>query len=58
MTVLQTLKKHLPYVIGIVLVVVNALIDQKVLKFNNGTVDIINAVLAATGLGVLHNRQN
>lgn len=54
--VLSNIKAHLPYYIGIVLVVVNALVDNGTLSVSNHAANLINAILAAFGLGVLHYR--
>lgn len=54
---LNYLKLHLPYVLGVVLIVVNYLIDNNYLSVGDKTTGLINAVLAALGLGVLHYRQ-
>lgn len=54
---IQLLRKHLPYVVGAVLIVLNALIANGDISFSAHVVNLINAVLAAFGLGVLHSRQ-
>ncbi len=55
--VLLNIKSHLPVYVGIAIVIVSSLQDQGILHLSNGAVTIINAVLAALGLGVLHVRQ-
>lgn len=50
-------KKHLPYAIGVILVSVNYLVDSNVLSFSSHTTIMINAILSALGLGILHKRQ-
>jgi hypothetical protein len=54
---LDYLKSHLPVVVGVVLVALNYLIDTGTLTLSSHTVSLVNALLAATGLGVLHYRQ-
>jgi len=56
-TLLKQLRTHLPYVIGVVLVVANALVANGDLTLSNHAVDVVNALLSAFGLGVLHKRQ-
>lgn len=51
------LKRHLPYVIGVALVVVNSLLANGDINLSNHTIDLVNGLLAALGLGVLHKRQ-
>lgn len=53
----STIKKHLPYIIGVVWVVLNALVANGDINLSNHAMDIINSVLPAFGLGVLHKRQ-
>jgi len=55
--VITGLKSHLPIYIGIAIVIVSTLQDQGVIHLSNGAITIVNAVLAAFGLGVLHVRQ-
>lgn len=55
--VLDYLNAHLPIVIGVVLVVVNSLIDTGYLAIPSNLVSVINAVLAALGFAVLHARK-
>lgn len=54
---LANFKTHLPGYVAIALVVVNALEQAGTLSLNTKVVVVINAVLAAFGLGVLHLRQ-
>lgn len=54
---LLVLKKHLPYLVGVVLIVLNVLIDQHVFSLSDQSTNLVNALLAAFGLGVLHKRQ-
>lgn len=49
--------KHLPYVIGVVLIVLNVLVDNNVVSLSVQFTNVLNALLAAGGLGVLHQRQ-
>jgi hypothetical protein len=53
---LSVLRKHIVPVIGIVLIVLNALIANGDISLSAHTVDLLNAVLAAAGLGILHKR--
>lgn len=48
---------HLPYFIGVALVLINTLIANGDIKLSSHALDIVNAVLAAFGLGILHQRQ-
>lgn len=43
--------------LGIALVVTNVLIDQGVITLSDQATNVVNALLAAVGLGVLHRRQ-
>lgn len=54
---LTSIKARLPLIIGIAIVVVSALQDQGVIHLSDNAITVINAVLAAFGLGVLHVRQ-
>jgi hypothetical protein len=54
---LVAMKQHLPYTIGVVLIVLNVLVDNNVIVLSGGLTNVINALLAAGGLGVLHHRQ-
>jgi uncharacterized membrane protein (Fun14 family) len=55
--VVTHLKAHLPVYVGIAIVIVSTLQDQGVVRLSNGAITIINAFLAAFGLGVLNVRQ-
>lgn len=55
--ILRELRVHAPYIIAVVLVCMNALIANGDITIAPHTLDLINAVLAALGLGVLHKRQ-
>lgn len=55
--VLENVRVHLPAYLAVALVVVNALIDSGNLVLAPHVLDVVNAVLAALGLGVLHVRQ-
>jgi hypothetical protein len=54
---LKFLKKHLPYVVGVALVVVNTLLANGDINLSNHSIDLVNGLLGALGLGVLHHRQ-
>lgn len=54
---LNNIRVHLPAYLAVALVVVNALIDSGNLVLPPHLLDVVNAVLAALGLGVLHVRQ-
>lgn len=54
---LANVKAHFPAYLATVLVVVNALLDANVIHLSSHVTDIVNAVLVALGLGVLHVRQ-
>lgn len=57
-TVVRFLSVHFPYVIGIALILLNTLVDNKIINFSDQLTNVLNAILAAAGLGVLHHRQN
>jgi GH25 family lysozyme M1 (1,4-beta-N-acetylmuramidase) len=57
MKYLRLLGKHFPYVVGVLLIVVNALVANGDLSLSAHVVDVVNSVLAAFGLGALHARQ-
>jgi hypothetical protein len=48
---------HMPIYISIALIVLNSLIDQNVISVPGSLTILINALLAAAGLGILHVRQ-
>lgn len=50
------IKTHFPLIVGIALVVVNALVDQGYITLSGHVAALINAILAALGFGVLHYR--
>jgi hypothetical protein len=54
---LQHIWKNAPIYLGIILVIVNALIDSGTIALPTHLAFLINAILAAFGLGVLHVRQ-
>jgi hypothetical protein len=56
----DTLKKiwsHAPAYLAVLLVVINALIDAGVLTIPDHVLTLINAVLLASGVGIIHGRQ-
>jgi len=54
---LNYLKLHLPYLLGVALVVVNYLVDNGYININAKAAGLASAILGALGLGVLHSRQ-
>jgi len=46
-----------PFWVGVVLVIVNSLVDSGYISLPDTTATFVNAILAAFGLGVLHIRQ-
>lgn len=54
---MKTLGTHMPAYIATALVIVNALEQAGTLRLSTNIVVIVNAVLAAFGLGLLHIRQ-
>jgi len=55
--VFENVRVHSPAYLAVALVIVNALIDSGNLVLAPHVLDVVNAVLAALGLGVLHVRQ-
>jgi hypothetical protein len=53
----DSIRLHFPAYVAIVLVLVNTLIDTGTLTIAPHTLYVLNAILAALGLGVLHVRQ-
>lgn len=53
---IKYLRKHIVPIIGIALVVVNALIANGDITLSPHVLDLVNAILAASGLGILHKR--
>lgn len=56
--ILSSVRTHLPAYLAVALVVVNVLIDNGTLVIPPHALDVVNAVLAALGLTVLHVRQS
>lgn len=54
---LAHIKKHIPGYLSIALVVVNALLANGTIHLSVHVVAVVDAVLAALGIGILHVRQ-
>lgn len=54
---LLNIKTHLPAYIATALVILNALEQARTITLSTKVVVVVNAVLAAFGLGILHVRQ-
>lgn len=54
---LKTLKAQLPGIIAVVIIVVNALEQAGTINLGVKLVVVLNAILGALGLGIIHLRQ-
>ena len=55
--IIKSISTHLPAYIAVALVVVNALEQAGTISLSTKVVVVVNALLAAFGLGLLHIRQ-
>ena len=53
--ILEFLRGKKTYIVAILIAVVNTLVTQDVIHLDANTLDLINAILAAAGLGTLRS---